>query len=122
MRHVAGGAVMTEADEPEQPQVTEQDEFIAYLMAKVDASESLVSDLLGMMVAIDPTSMAELRDHAFRQVSMVERVGRPTPEAEHYGAVLQKRAQMLEVVVERGGSPWKGTPLIDLAQVRAARR
>ena len=110
---------MTDADEPE---ATEQDEFIALLMAKVDASESLVSDLLGMMVAIDPTSMAELRDHAFRQVSMVERVGRPTPEAEHYGAVLQKRAQMLEVVVARAGSSWKGTPLIDLAEARSAKR
>ena len=107
--------------EDDEPQVTDQDEFISYLMAKVDASESLVSDLLGMMVALDPRSMAELRDHAFRQVALVERLGRPTPEAMHYGAVLQKRAQMLEVVVARAGSPWTGTPLIDLADVRSSR-
>ena len=103
------------------PTPEDDDGFVPFLMAKVDALESLTSDLLAMMAAIDPASLSELRDHAFRQVALVDRVGRPTPEAEHYGAVIQKRAQMLESVVARAGSPWTGTPLIDLAAARAAR-
>jgi hypothetical protein len=88
------------------------------VLANLDALESLVSDLLGMMVALDPASLGELRDHAFRQVALADRIGAPTAEAFHYGAVLRNRARLLEVVVARAGSPWKGTPVIDLAEVR----
>lgn len=96
-------------------------DLTAHVLAKLDTLESLVSDLLGMMVALDRQSMGELRDHAFRQVALVDRVGRSTPEAVHYGAVLQDRARLLEHVLARAGSPWTGTPLIDLAKARAAR-
>lgn len=92
------------------------------VLAKLDAQESLISDLLGMMAALDPTSLGELRDHAFRQVATADRVGQPTAEAFHYGVVLRERARMLECAVARAGSPWTGTPLVDLAQERAARR
>ena len=115
--HTTLGAEMTgETSELEDP--------VALVFAELDCLKSLVSDLLGMMVAVDPGSMAEMRDAAFRQVALADRVvgpGNATPEAVHYRLVIRTRAQMLECVVARAGSPWVGTPLINLAEVRAAK-
>ena len=108
----------TDADALTLPEITIT---LGEMTKTIHACQGLTSDLLGMMVALDPASMASLRDDAFRRLSAVHRLG-PTYEAADYlEGFYRIRAEMLEVVLGRAGRPWLGTPLIDLAEERAAR-
>jgi len=99
----------------------EVSDLFSTIMGKMDAQESLISDLIGIMVELDPHSMGRLRDSAFRSLAHLHRIADRAPHADHWELFWRTRARMLEVPLQRAGHPYEPVPVVDLAAYRTAR-
>lgn len=95
----------------------ELNDFAHQLMRSVKFHDAMLSDLLQMMVALDPGAIDMLRTDAAKNLSRVHATRYTDPMADEHEDYWRHRFLMLDKVLARAGCFYQGAEVINLADV-----
>ena len=105
-------------DEPrEDLTLSKLNDVVHELIRAVKFHEGMLTDMMQMMVTLDPSSIDMMRTDAAKHLSRVHAERYTNPEAGELESYWRHRFLMLDKVLARAGSFYKGAEVVVLADV-----